>query len=242
MFADMVAAPLTSEDVSKTVPNEQGVYQLFHQDQLVYIGKTDADAGLRARLARHSLKILSRFGLDPSDVSFKAIRLFVFTVMDLETELLKAGRPAWNGGGFGSNDPGRERDTTKIKVTNFDALYPLDIHREVQVGIPAGVPVPAEEALIAIQKSVPWKLRRQNLGGRSRKPHPELATSMVKLSSDRGSAWNLLKEVVSQLPAHWQSTALRSHVILYKERKDYPSPIEVALSPGSLLKVPKQTD
>lgn len=233
MFVEMTAAPLTSAVVSQVVPNEQGVYQLFHEGQLVYIGKTDADAGLRARLNRHSLKILSRFGLDPDDVSFKAIRLFVFTVMDLETELLKAGRPAWNGGGFGSNDPGRERDTTRIKVTNFDALYPLDIGGAIEISIPAGTPVSAEEAIVAIQKGVPWKLRRQNLGGNSRKPHPDLATSTVRLSTSKGSAWALLGEVVSQLPAHWQATALRSHLILYKERRDYPDPLGVALSPGS---------
>jgi len=240
MFVDMTAAPLTAEVVSGIVANEQGVYQLFHEGQLVYIGKTDAEAGLRARLNRHSLKILNRVGLVPDDVSFKAIRLFVFTVMDLETELLKAGRPAWNGGGFGSNDPGRERDTTGIKVTNFDALYPLDINRGVQITIAPGTPVSAEEALVAIQRSVPWKLRRQNLGGKSRKPHPDLAATMVKLSSPQGSPWELLSEVVRQLPAHWQATALKSHVILYKERKDYPDPLGVALSPGSKVKAPKR--
>ena len=142
-------------------------------------------------------------------------------------------RPAWNGGGFGSNDPGRERDTTRIKVTNFDALYPLDIGGAIEISIPAGTPVSAEEAIVAIQKGVPWKLRRQNLGGNSRKPHPDLATSTVRLSTSKGSAWALLGEVVSQLPAHWQATALRSHLILYKERRDYPDPLGVALSPGS---------
>jgi hypothetical protein len=239
MFSEMTSAPLAADIVSATVPNEQGVYQLFHKEQLVYIGKTDADAGLRARLGRHALKILNRADLDPSDVSFKAIRLFVFTVMDLETELLRAARPPWNGGGFGSNDPGRERDTTRIKPTNFDALYPLDIDRQVQISIPAGTQTSAEEALVAIQRSVPWKLRRQNLGGNSRKPHEDLAAATVVLPSDVASPWALLSEIVRQLPAGWQATALRSHVILYKERKDYPDPLGVAVSPGSLANAPK---
>lgn len=240
MFIDMTAAPLTAEVVSKIIPNEQGVYQLFHQGELVYIGKTDADAGLRSRLNRHTLKILDRFGLDPGDVTFKAIRLFVFTVMDLETELLRVGRPAWNGGGFGSNDPGRERDTTRIKATNFDAMYPLDINRTVEIDLAPNSTVSAEEAILAIQKAVPWKLRRQNLGGRSRKPHADLANTRVKLPSTKGSPWALLGQIVNQLPAHWQATALKSHVILYKERKDYPDPLGVALSPGSPAKAPKR--
>jgi hypothetical protein len=240
MFIDMTAAPLAAEVVSEIIPNEQGVYQLFHQGELVYIGKTDAEAGLRARLNRHSLKILDRVGLDPSHVTFKAIRLFVFTVMDLETELLRAGRPAWNGAGFGSNDPGRERDTTGIKPTNFDAMYPLDINRNVEIDIAATTPVSAEEAIVAIQKAVPWKLRRQNLGGRSRQPHADLANTKVTLSSNKGAPWTLLSQIVSQLPAHWQATALKSHVILYKERRDYPDPLGVALSPGSKAKAPKR--
>jgi hypothetical protein len=233
MFTEMSTAPLSTSVVADVVPNEQGVYQLFHQGQLVYIGKTDSEAGLKARLGRHALKILNRVGLQPDDVAFKAIRLFVFTVMDLETELLKAGKPAWNGGGFGSNDPGRERDTTRIKVTNFDALYPLDISRPVQTNLSAGAQVSAEEALTAIQRSVPWKLRRQNSGGRSRQPHADLAATLVTLSSSTGSAWTLLEEVVGQLPPGWQATALKSHVILYKETRSYPDPIAVALSPGS---------
>ena len=231
MFLEMSSAPLNASTVSETVPEAQGVYQLFHGGDLVYIGKSDREDGLRTRLIRHSQKIQNRLGLDPTEVTFKAIRLFVFTVMDLETELLRAGKPAWNGGGFGSNDPGRERDTTRIKVTNFDALYPLDIHREIEISIAPGMPVTAEEALVAIQKSVPWKIRRQNLGGNSRRPHPDLQTAVIELSSNKASPWSMIAEIVGQLPAGWQATALKSHTILYKERRDYPDPLGVALSP-----------
>lgn len=232
MFDSMPTAPLDRESVSSRVPNEQGVYQLFHKDELVYIGKTDAQAGLRSRLVRHSDKILHRMGLDPQSVSFKAIRLFVFTVMDLETELLQAHKPAWNGRGFGSNDPGRERDTTRIKATNFDSRYPIDIHREVEVTIDPTEPLSAESALVVVQSTVPWKLRRQNRGGR--KCHIDLETSLVGLSGKSKTAWELLSEIVGQLPTGWQATALKSHVILYKEApRNYPDPIAVAVSDGS---------
>jgi len=232
MFHLMPTAALDRSVVSSEVPNEQGVYQLYHHQQLVYIGKTDAEAGLRARLGRHADKILHRVGLEPSAVSFKAIRLFVFTVMDLETELLRNNKPAWNGRGFGSNDPGRERDTTKIKPTNFDALYPIDIHRQIDFDFGALQPCSAEEALAAVQRGVPWKLRRENLGGRSRKCHSDLQNNLVKFSGTSRTPWELISEIVHQLPSGWQATALRSHVILYKEApRQYPQPLAVASSP-----------
>src|SRR5688500_10412284 len=112
MFGEMSNAGLSKDVINVEVPNEQGVYQLLHNNDLVCLGNTDADSGLNASLKRLADKIQHRVGLDPALVRFKAIRLYVFTVMDLETELLKANRPPWNGKGFGSNDPGRERDTT----------------------------------------------------------------------------------------------------------------------------------
>src|SRR5690242_2982896 len=69
---------LESGRIETQIPEEQGVYQLFLDGNLVYIGKTDAEAGLRARLTRHSRKIRQRQNLDPSRVSFKAVRIFVF--------------------------------------------------------------------------------------------------------------------------------------------------------------------
>lgn len=134
------AAPL---DVANLlgIPEEQGVYQLLLDDRVVYIGKTDAEAGLHKRLSRHARKIIHRVGLDPRRVSFKTVRIFVFTAMDLESDLIRhyGGVKAldWNGSGFGSNDPGRERDTTKIDSKNYDATFPIDIDRETAFAIEA---------------------------------------------------------------------------------------------------------
>src|SRR5262245_12618134 len=86
------AVPLLEQKVT-SVPEAQGVYQLFYREELVYIGKTDADAGLRKRLERHRAKVQHRKGLEPTDVCFKAVRIYVFTPMDLETELIR-----WYGG------------------------------------------------------------------------------------------------------------------------------------------------
>ena len=99
---------------TQQIPEVQGVYQLLCDDDLVYIGKTDAEAGLRTRLSRHAGKILHRPSLAGNVVTFRAARILVFTAMDLETQLInhyrgRAGAVAWNGSGFGSNDPGRQR-------------------------------------------------------------------------------------------------------------------------------------
>ena len=237
MFSEMTTVPLLRNEIEERIPNNQGVYQIFHRDELVYVGKTDSDSGLKSRLIRHGLKIQNREGLVPSEVTFKAIRLFVFTVMDLESELIKASKPAWNGGGFGSNDPGRERDTTKIKAGNFDALYPLDIHRVVTEAFPDGV-ITAEEAIRHVRSRVPWKFRRENSGGL--KPHADLDTSMVKLVGGIRSPWDVIEDIVGQLPAGWRGVALKSHVILYKDSKVYPNPLAEVRSPdGQDDAVPK---
>ena len=134
VFSKMDGTPLLSTNIT-VIPEAQGVYQLSYQGSLAYIGKTDAEAGLRRRLDRHARTIQHRRNLDPSEVTFKAIRVFVFTAMDLESQLIKhynaVATVPWNNSGFGSNDPGRERDTTNLKPDGFDAQFPVDIDREI---------------------------------------------------------------------------------------------------------------
>ncbi|MDG4280083.1 GIY-YIG nuclease family protein [Pseudomonas aeruginosa] len=67
LFEHMTPGPLDEEAVLG-VPEAQGVYQLFFNGELVYVGKTDADAGLRQRLLRHAKKIRSRRNLHQSQV------------------------------------------------------------------------------------------------------------------------------------------------------------------------------
>ena len=98
-FDTMGPGPLTPE-VVELIPEAQGVYQLFHRGTLVYIGKTDAQSGLRQRLSRHAWTVQHRKNLDPLEVSFKAIRVYVFTAIDLETQLIQhykaTASVAWN--------------------------------------------------------------------------------------------------------------------------------------------------
>lgn len=139
VFGEMDSAAL-AHDVVKEIPDEQGVYLLLHKGIPVYVGKTDGEAGLRRRLNRHCTSVRHRKSLDPNEVHFKAIRIYVFTVVDLETELIREFKGAdWNNSGFGSNDPGRERDTTKLKADGFDAKFPVDIDYPLDIVLPQGL-------------------------------------------------------------------------------------------------------
>ena len=83
VFDGVESATLSKGNVD-SIPEAQGVYQLFLDRSLVYVGKTDAEAGLRKRLERHALKVQHRRNLAPEQVSFKAVRIYVFTAVDLE--------------------------------------------------------------------------------------------------------------------------------------------------------------
>lgn len=218
----MGRVPLTTATVNAHIPEEQGVYQLFLDQTLVYIGKTDAEAGLKNRLSRHAKKIQQRHNLDPHRVSFKAVRIFVFTAVDLETQLINHyTQPSWNGGGFGANDPGRERDTTTLKDDHFDRLYPINIDVPLGPSAAAGTFTVAE-VLAKLKAETPYVIRFQNQGGRSRSPHSDLAATKVRVSSGRHTARDLLLLAQKSLGSSWQVTVQPGYLMVYKERKIYP--------------------
>lgn len=234
IFARLQPAALNPTFVSE-IPEEQGVYQIFLDGHLVYVGKTDAEAGLNKRLSRHSLKVLHRSGLDPARLSFKAVRVFVFTAVDLETQLIKhygGGKVVkWNGSGFGSNDVGRERDTTRYKEEHFDSQFPIDVDRPLP---DFDLPATATAAAIfsATKEFLPYTFRFQNKGGKSRTAHDDLTDTMVTVSPARPlTARSIISQVVAQLPSGWQATMLPSHIILYKEVAAYTSGTILARSP-----------
>ncbi|RBH55808.1 MULTISPECIES: GIY-YIG nuclease family protein [Pseudomonas] len=225
LFTEMTPGPLTEETVSNT-PEAQGVYQLFLDGELIYVGKTDADAGLRRRLSRHAKKIRSRLNLSQEQITFKAVRVYVFTTMDLEDLLIKHYRAletplAWNLSGFGSNDPGRNRDESVVKEGHFDSLYPIDLDFEVEI-----VQLEGDHSAAGILKQLKdqlaYTVRFQNRGGKSKRPHLDLEGASVRLCSKRDSVRNILRQVKGALGSDWQITALPGYVIIYKEGKHYP--------------------
>lgn len=205
-----------------SVPDAQGVYQLFHANRLVYVGKTDAQAGLRQRLSRHAWTIQGRHDLAVEDMTFKAVQVLVFSAMDLETALINHYRaierhPAWNGSGFGSNDPGRKRDGTALREDGFDATYPINIDLPLDFAIdPSGMS--AAGLLDRLSSAVPFTLRYEKTSSGLE----QLRTPMMAVSAGM-TVRQIIESLCARLAPGWQATRLPGRVILYREQVDtYP--------------------
>ena len=225
----MGSAPLTQATTCE-LADAQGVYQLFYNDVLMYVGKTDAESGLRTRLTRHARKVLQRPTLTGA-VTFKAVRILVFTAMDLETQLIQhyrevsgAASVPWNGSGFGSNDPGRRRELTNKNPDGFDAQHPIDIDRQAGWLQPGTMII--AEALADLKSALPYTLRYEtllNAQGRAQRgqPHPDLLAATVIIPPPPQTVRNLMRLFCVGLGPDWQATVFASHVILYKEETRY---------------------
>lgn len=224
----MDSAPLTLAN-AMALPEAQGVYLLIHDGEIRYVGKTDAEAGLRTRMARHSRKFEQRRNVRPEDVHFKAAQILVLTAMDIESRVIAHYRAEWNGSGIGSNDPGRERETTNKPEFGFDARFPIDIDIPLEVLDPGTMTVHA--ALIALKEALPYTLRyevqlppgRTKAGSHDYRlnPHPDMQVSQVTIPAGPMTVRQTMKLIVAALPAGWQATYFVSHVILYKESRAY---------------------
>lgn len=225
VFENMEGGPLEEAVIEANVPEKQGVYQLLLDDELIYIGKTVARTGLRKRLTRHSRKIQSRINLDPSNVTFKAVQILVFTTMEIEAWLTKYYKNqdadlSWIGSGFGSNDPGKRRDTTGLKNRNFDMRYPIDLDAEVSILSDTSV-LAVSEVLKQIKEQLPYLLRYQKRVGSSRSPHTDLEEASMEIVNPTDTTENLLLQVKAALGSDWQITVLPGYIFIKKESEHY---------------------
>jgi len=231
-FDEMDSAPLSPEDV-EAIPEAQGVYLLLLNDEIVYIGKTDSDAGLRKRLERHAWTIQHRENLDVNEVSFKAVRVYVFTAMDLETQLIRhyRGKSAvsWNNSGFGSNDPGRNRDRTRAKANSFDVLYPIDLDETIELQLEGLTSL--AEVIAALKRALPYTLRVENSGENVRLLHDDFTENNLEMQPGSTTTRSIIERVVAALPEGWQATALAGRIVIYRENYDgYPENRVIARS------------
>lgn len=110
-------------------PNESGLYAIFFDDKLVYIGKatktfTKSGRTLRARLAEHVRKLSARTGVDLGrfQVTYATFESDWWVVAG-EVALIRHLNPPWNDSGFGSKTPGAGRPGTD-RINEFDRLFP----------------------------------------------------------------------------------------------------------------------
>ncbi len=221
-FEGVRAAPLTPPNVAALPSRAKGAYLLLLDDVPVYAGKTDTRHGFKDRLNRHSWTVQGRRGLDPARLTFKALRIMVFSAFDVEailiTEMKKAAKDAlpWNNSGFGSNDPGKNRDGQE--PANFDQWHPVDIDFPVD-GLSTGK-VRLKDLLHDVKAKLPYLIRNAAL------PDDLYASN----ASASATVREILKLIISTLPPGWQVTVLHGRVIIYQENKEYEHKLEVMRS------------
>ncbi|KQX65976.1 GIY-YIG nuclease family protein [Angustibacter sp. Root456] len=238
-------APLTKENLAKLGP-EHGVYQLFHQGQPVYIGKSKQ--ALRNRLGQHLNRCSGRYNIDLADMSFRC--LYVDKFVDSaspESVLIERyqaqGKAPWNvKEGFAPKDVGRGRPDGRPGKWYLDRPVRHDCVIEVDG---AGEPMPIEQALLAIKNAVPFDLFKF-ASQRSRLPKDQAMTEdyvgrTVTLASGPSPLMDHLANVLHQLPPGWQASIIPQGVFVYRESVDSPWNIDgwrrtetglVELSPG----------
>lgn len=223
-FDGLEQTPLTLEHVEALPERSKGAYMLFRSDdpQPVYAGKTDTTHGFRDRLSRHAWTVQGRQNLDPAEMRFKAVRIMVFAALDAEAILIREmrarmpGALAWNNSGFGSNDPGRNRDGQQ--PAKFDREFPVDIDFAVPDFPDKSLSVP--DALDALKQQIPYLLRHGGLPKHSMMPaHQEGKTVRSVLTAAMGALSN-----------GFQATVLHGRVIVYEEQREYPYMLEAICS------------
>lgn len=240
-------APLTQENLDALpaqaqklgLPSMSGVYQLFRQEpgkerELTYVGK--ADQPLHKRLGDHLFKLSGRVGISLDEMSFRC--LFVeedLSAVSPEKMLikrhLKTGRIVWNNRGFGINDPGRERDSTKNRENHFDLEYPIDLSSEV-TGLTPG-PQSLQAVLQAIKDGLPFNFRFQQR-------FPPFRTMTVTVPEEEMTADQAFRFVSQHMPEGWQISALVGWAIMYKDnQRTYPSAFRYYRTDGVVEQEPE---
>ncbi len=231
----MNSAELTTSNLTG-VSDAPGVYALSSSvtGELLYIGKAESSKGLLNRLTRHMRKLDGRQNINPGDIHFKAVRIFVFAAMDLEAALISHyggdGKLPWNHSGFGSNDPGQQRDTTTYKPDHFDTQHPIRLDHcfvEFKVG-----KRPVAEVMQHLKDGLPYLLRFQRPNASSRNSfEPDFEVNVVDIQRPDMTTREVLELCVAALPSGWHATALPSHVICYKnDDRRFPSGTLIARS------------
>lgn len=110
-------------------PQESGVYALYHNGRLVYVGKASRDTTkskrtLRTRLNEHVGKIEGRRNISLQEVTCRYLTFASeWWVFAAEVALIAHYEPEWNASGFGSKVPGKGRPGTDY-VSRWDDKFP----------------------------------------------------------------------------------------------------------------------
>jgi hypothetical protein len=214
------------------IDRKPGVYQLYNDDELVYIGKTDSS--IAKRLREHYEKINCRLNISTRQIKFTA--LYVDEELNSiapETRLIdmyrEKGLATWNGKGFGPHDPGQQRDQTAFEPDHFDSMYPANLDwicQDIQPGTYS-----AAVLLKKVKKSVPFLFRYESADF-----HKSISVEVEEGDPTANELFDILGRAINQVDLKWRITALPGYVIMYQKpgpylsaRKQYP-PVPPSLS------------
>lgn len=228
-------APLSEAAVEAIPAGAKGAYVLYENGKAVYAGKTDAKHGFRSRLTRHRYTIQHRAGFAQSVIGFKAVRIMVFSNFDVEAILIKEMRRldksalAWNYSGFGSNDPGHNRE--KQEPSDFDVERPVNVDKPLDFLDSGDTALLA--LLIKLKEGLPYYFRYQTDPGTNRKLRKytvghadQRSASTITVPAGQPTFREVLKIILAALPEGWRVTVFPGRVILYKEAETYPYAVE----------------
>jgi len=159
-----------------------------------------------------------------------------WTALAPESSLIKyykkqPGNPCkWNSNVFGPHDPGRERETTNKPPGGFDSQFPIRDDWPC-VGMTAGK-WNVRQLLIQMKTELPFDLRIEVTDSKKyRQGHPDYNDLKVTVPQS-GMPVNELLCLVTQRQPGWQSTKFPSHMILYRESRDYKHGIVICRQPA----------
>jgi len=108
---------------------QSGIYVLYFNDALVYVGKaskgtTKSKRTLRGRLSEHVSKIGDRENISATEMTCRYLTFASeWWVFAAEFALITHYRPEWNASGFGSKMPGVGRPGTD-RVSRWNEQFP----------------------------------------------------------------------------------------------------------------------
>ncbi|MFD4540426.1 GIY-YIG nuclease family protein [Streptomyces bauhiniae] len=217
----LAPAPLAMENIRALRPLP-GVYQLYKNGHLVYVGK--ADRSLPQRIEKHFRKISGRRNISLDQMAFTCLYVDEdFGAVAPERLLINEhrgqGQVPWNYNGFGNNDPGKRRDTTEVDEGHFDHDHPIDLEYRLtklpSQCMEAGEALPLSQLLQETKTHLPYVFRYQ-----ASKEFDDIA---VEFPDAETTADEALKTIAARLPDKWQITALPGYLIMYPKIEDYPS-------------------
>lgn len=189
----------------------QGVYCLVYENLTVYVGKADR---VDERLAQHLAKVRGRQNIDLAKVCYKAILLDRSMSTAANEKLLIQAFQAqheceWNGSGFGTKDPGKERDTTRPNL--FDQRFP--IRADFLVSELDNTET-LDSLLGKMKLQLPYVVRWQALTA-------EQKQIVIDLNGVSRDAESLLRLAGQALGIGWQAVILSNGIILYRNQTTY---------------------